>query len=117
MKISHRLLGPEQRANRIAPMSLAESEIHVRDSFAYFCFLMDTSRHNHPKLMENKVTEDKTEEVRTWVSTARAQVGGKPKTTCAVSVKVVPPHPSKRMQSKGSRARSMNEIIWAVFVV
>ena len=41
----------------------------------------------------------------------------KPKTTCAVSLKVVLPHPSKRMQGKGSRTRSMNETIWAVFVV
>ena len=116
MKISRRLLGPQQGAPD-CPNVLSESEIHVRDSFAYFCFLTVTSQHNHPKLLENKVTEDKTEEVGTWVSTARAHVGGKPKTTCAVSVKVVPPHPSKRMQSKGSRTRSMNEIIWAVFVV
>ena len=87
---------------------LAESEIHVRDAFAYFCFLTVTSPHNHPKLLENKVTEDKTEEVRTWVSTARAHVGGKPKTTCAVSVKVVPPHASKKMQSKG-KSHTFNE--------
>ena len=108
MKISHRLLGPQQGANRIAPTVLAESEIHVRDIFAYFCPLTVTSRHNHPKLLENKVTEDKTEEVRTWASTARAHVGGKPETTCAVSVKGVPPHPSTRMHSKGSRTRLMN---------
>ena len=69
------------------------------------------------EIVGKKVTEHKTEEVRTWVSTARAHVGGKPKTTCAVSVKIVPPHPSKRMQSKGNRTRSMNEILWAVFVV
>ena len=117
MKISHRLLGPEQSANRIALPLLDESEIRVKNAFAYFCFLTVTPQHNHPKLLENKVTEDKTAEVRTWVSTAQAHVGGKPKTTCAVSVKVVPPHPSKRMQSKGNRTRSMNELIWAVFVV
>ena len=83
-------------------MSWLESEIHVRDALAYFCFLTVKSRHNHSKLLENKATEDKTEEVRTWVNTARAHVGGKPKTTCAVAVKVVPPRPFKKMQSKGS---------------
>ena len=64
---------------------------------------------------EGKAKEDKTEELRTWVSTARLHFGGKPKTACVLSVKVVPLlHFSKEC---GPSTPSTNETNRAVFVV
>ena len=62
-------------------------------------------------MQEGKATEDKIEELTTWVSTAHLRFGGKPKTACALAVVAVPPHSSKG-QSKGNRTPSTNEMTW-----
>ena len=91
------LFGPPREDNQITPVPwlnvkkwVCETCAHTWDFWQSY---LDTTI---PRMQEGKATEDNIEKLRTWVSTARLRFGGKRKTACALSVKAVPPHLSKR---------------------